>query len=239
MEVRRCNLTALLAATKKREMMLEAMIFDFDGLILDTESTELQSWMELYESFGLQISIESWVKTIGVPNGLVNRYDELQKQVGHQIDIPSMRTKRHKRNDELNYKQTIQPGVVELLRDAKENDIKLAIASSADHNWVDNHLIRLGIIDFFQEIICSDDTQAHKPSPVPYLKALELLNVKNQNAIALEDSPNGIASAKAANLFCIAVPNEITKGLDLSKADKRIETLKDCSLETIKEWMRN
>ena len=219
--------------------MLEAIIFDFDGLILDTESTELQSWKELYESFGLQISMDNWIQMIGIPNGKVDRYQELENQVGHKIDIDSLRNRRHKRNEELNRLQEVRPGVLDLIREASANNVKLSVASSADHNWVDNHLSRLGIINYFTRIICSDDTQAHKPSPEPYLKALEHLKVQSKNALAIEDSPNGIASAKSANLFCVAVPNQITKNLDLSKADIRIDSLKDYSLDMIKELIEN
>jgi HAD superfamily hydrolase (TIGR01509 family) len=121
--------------------------------------------------------------------------------------------------------QPPRPGIVALLDDARACGLKIGVASSSKHAWVDGHLARLGLSDRFDAITCADDVARAKPFPDLYVKACERLNVDVKEAVAIEDSPNGIAAARAAGVFVTTYPNTLTRYLDVSAADHRVETL--------------
>jgi len=205
--------------------MLKAFILDFDGLILDTETTEYQSWLEIYADYGVDMTIDIWADCIGRPRGHFDAYAHLEMKCGHKIDRDVIRAKRRKRNAELNATQSILPGILNYIAYAQQHGIKLAIASSSDRKWVIGHLDRLQLTNDFDVIVCEEDTGNHKPSPEPYLEVLRLLKIRSSEAAAFEDSPNGIKAAKAAGIFCIAVPNEITRKLKIQEADIIVNSL--------------
>ena len=108
--------------------------------------------------------------------------------------------------------------------------------SSSSRSWIDSNLERLGLVDGWATVVCADgDTTRCKPSPALYLEALELLGVAAAEAIAIEDSPNGITSARAAGIFCVGFPNDVTSTLDLSYADLVVGSLEDVSLAEVLE----
>jgi putative hydrolase of the HAD superfamily len=121
--------------------------------------------------------------------------------------------------------QRLMPGVAEYLRDAHRLRLGVGIASSSRRAWVVEHLKRFAIADAFDAIVCREDVAHTKPHPQLYLEAVKRLMVVPEEALALEDSSNGIAAAKAAGLRCVAVPTVMTAGLDLSRADMRIPSL--------------
>jgi beta-phosphoglucomutase-like phosphatase (HAD superfamily) len=98
---------------------------------------------------------------------------------------------------------------------------------------VHGHLARLGLLEHFHVTRCFEDTDAHKPDPAPYLAVLDHLGVPAHEAVAFEDSPNGVTSAKAAGIFCVAVPNPVTRLLSLDHADHRMESLADERLAAV------
>jgi HAD superfamily hydrolase (TIGR01509 family) len=214
-------------------MSIRALIFDFDGLILDTESTEYQSWQELFAAHGCQLSLDLWVDCIGRPRGYFDFYTHLEEMRGAAIDREQIRTGRHARIKELNLLQPIQPGVVNYLQDARQLGIKIGLASSSSRVWVHGHLERLALYEYFTATKCVEDTGTHKPDPAPYLAVLEALNVSPSEAVAFEDSPNGIASAKTAGILCVAVPNPMTAYLQLDHADYRLESFASLSLSDL------
>jgi HAD superfamily hydrolase (TIGR01509 family) len=211
-------------------MSIRALIFDFDGLILDTESTEYQSWRELFTTHGCQLSLDQWVDCIGRPRGYFDFYKHLEEIRGTVIDREQTRAQRHARVRELNLLQPIQPGVVNYLKDARSLGLKIGLASSSSRVWVHGHLERLGLYHYFATTKCVEDTGTHKPDPGPYLAVLEALSVLSDEAVAFEDSPNGIASAKAAGILCVAVPNPMTRHLQLDHADYQLESFASLSL---------
>ena len=214
-------------------MSIRALIFDFDGLILDTESTEYQSWQELFTDHGCQLSLDLWVDCIGRPRGYFDFYTHLEEMRGTAIDREQIRTQRQTRVRDLNFLQPLQPGVVKYLQDARELGLKIGLASSSSRVWVHGHLERLSLYEYFTVTKCVEDTGTHKPDPGPYLAALDALNVLPGEAVAFEDSPNGIASAKAAGILCVAVPNPMTQLLPLDHADYRLDSFASMPLEDL------
>jgi beta-phosphoglucomutase-like phosphatase (HAD superfamily) len=111
--------------------------------------------------------------------------------------------------------------------------LKVGLASSSSCSWVNGHLERLGLRNYFDILRASDDVQCTKPDPDLYLAALGALGVRVDQAFAIEDSPNGALAAKRAGLFCVAVPNELTRRLSLDHADLRLESLTDMPFERL------
>jgi HAD superfamily hydrolase (TIGR01509 family) len=212
--------------------MTKALIFDFDGLILDTETPEFQSWVEIYESHGLSLPIAQWIDMVGRGTHEITwtPYDGLEEHLGPGWDRDRIRALRRARLDELIARETLRPGVDSLLREAETRGLKVGVASSSSHAWVDPFLKKFGIHNRFQVIKCRDDVPRAKPAPDLYLAAISDLGVHPKEAIALEDSANGIAAAKAAGLYCVAVPNSITRMMRLDQADVVVEALDRFSL---------
>lgn len=211
---------------------IKALIFDFDGLILETERPEFQSWVEIYEEHGCTLSLSNWAKGIGTWHQF-DPYEHLEVQYGRPIDRETIRAKRRQRNAELLAAESIMPGVVEYLTDARRQGLKLSVASSSSHSWVDDHLLRLGLFDQFDCIRCREDVANAKPFPDLYQAVLEALAISPAQAIAFEDSPNGILAAKRAGIFCVAVPNQITAQLSIDHANLVLPSLADMPLEDL------
>jgi HAD superfamily hydrolase (TIGR01509 family) len=212
---------------------IKALIFDFDGLILDTETPEYQVWQTIYREHGFELPHEEWGKIIG-GYGLssFDAAEHLALLAQGQLDSASLRDRHRSESRLLTLAQPILPGVMDYLREAKRLGLKLAIASSSAHAWVDTHAGRLGILHYFDKIICSDDVAAGrtKPNPDLFLEALGRLGVRRQEAIVFEDSPNGVQAARAAGIFVVAVPNPITALLAIENANLRLTSLADLSL---------
>ncbi len=211
-------------------MPFRALVFDFDGLILDTETTDFESWREVFAVHGCTLDLDAWADCIGRPAGCFDPYAHLERLSGKRIDRDGIREQRRDRLRALNLRQPIRPGVREYLEDARRMGLKVGLASSSDRAWVHGHLERLGLLHFFAATKCVEDTGAHKPDPAPYLAVLAELGLAAGEAVAFEDSPHGIAAAKAAGMLCVAVPNPITRQLRLDQADFRLESLASLSL---------
>jgi HAD superfamily hydrolase (TIGR01509 family) len=211
--------------------MIKALLFDFDGLILDTETPEVIAWQEVYSRYGVEFPVQLWGKIVG-GNGSKD-FDPvayLSEKSSQQIDADLMRADKRVRDRELVAYQAILPGVQDYITTAKAHGLRLAIGSSSNHDWIDTHLKRLGLWDSFDAVICIEDAPRAKPNPDIFLKALEALDVRAEEALAFEDSPNGVTAAKAAGIRVIAVPNPITAQLGVTGADLTLASLADLPL---------
>jgi HAD superfamily hydrolase (TIGR01509 family) len=204
---------------------MEALIFDFDGLILDTEVSELQAWREIYAEYNTELPLEQWATGIGGGVDAFDVFAHLEAQVGHPVPREEIATRRRKRRLELLAAEVLLPGIESYLHDAKRMGIKVGLASSSSRAWVAGHLSRLGILEQFDYIKCGDEVAQKKPDPELYLSALAGLGARAEHAIALEDSPNGVLAAQRAGIFCVAIPNPVTSQLALDHADLRLKSL--------------
>jgi HAD superfamily hydrolase (TIGR01509 family) len=214
-------------------LRIRALIFDFDGLILDTETPDYQVWKNIYREHGFELPDEEWGKIIG-GLGLSNfdAAEHLSLLSQGRLDSVSLRDRHRSENYALIHTQPILPGVIDYIHDAKRLGLKLAIASSSPHSWVDTHAKRLGIFEYFDQIICADDVAVGrtKPNPDLFLLALNRLKVQKNEAIVFEDSPNGVKAAKSAGIFVVAVPNAVTSLLSIEGANLTLTSLSDLSL---------
>jgi HAD superfamily hydrolase (TIGR01509 family) len=210
--------------------MARALIFDFDGTILDTEMPVYRGWADLYERHGVELDLALWQTTIG-GNEDPDHWAVLESMVG-ELD-PALREWRRARRDELLYAETVRPGVRQWLDDAEEFGIPVGIASSSPIDWVERHLDRLGLLERFACFACCNEVIPAKPDPTSYRLACEALDADPTRSIAVEDSPHGVAAAKDAGLFVIATPHDLTASLDLSRADLVVDSLEKLSLSDV------
>jgi HAD superfamily hydrolase (TIGR01509 family) len=214
--------------------MIKALIFDFDGLILDTETPVYRSWVEIYQRFELTLPFDAWVGIIGTSAAEhFDPFDQLDAQLNRILDRKKLAAERRAIELSLVIKNPVLPGVERLIAAAQKTGLKLAVASSSSRDWVEGHLIRLKMIQHFDVICCSEDVPRTKPNPALFLLALEHLKLNSNEAIVLEDSPNGITAANRANIFSVAIPNDMTRGLEFSHADLKLASLADNSLESL------
>jgi HAD superfamily hydrolase (TIGR01509 family) len=212
---------------------IRAIIFDFDGLILDTEVPIFTSWQELYNSFGGHLSLIDWQHIVGTVSNEEDHFDDLEAQIGRTLDKTDLRPRRRQREYELIDLQAVRPGIAQYLCDARRLGLKIGLASSSPCAWVTGHLARLGLIDYFDCIRARDDVSEVKPDPELYLTVLRDLEIQPHEAIVLEDSPIGVSAARNAGLFCVAVPNPVTAVMPLDHASMRLDSLADLPLEDL------
>ena len=217
--------------------MLEALIFDFNGLVLDTETPEVLVWQSIYREHGFELPVEEWEKTVG-GFGLSN-FDaakHLALLSSGRLDSVSLRSQYRKEADAIIHASPVLPGVVSMIEEAKREGLKVAIGSSSPHSWVDAHVSRLGIMNYFDHIVCQDDVMPGRTKPHPdiFLKVLDQLAVKKDAAVIFEDSLNGVLAARRAGIFVVAVPNPLTAKMGVT-GDMTVPSLSGLSLQALSE----
>lgn len=213
--------------------MIHALIFDFDGLVLETEGPIFQSWQELYQEFGCELSLEDWADILGTMEGSFDPYIDLARKSGRSLDGDPRIQRRQERETSLILSQKALPGVEDILQNARRLGLKTGMASSSDRSWVVGHLARLDLLHYFDVIKTSDDVRLTKPDPELYQAVLKELGIRPEEAIVFEDSPNGILAARRAGIYCVVIPNAITSQLPIDHADLQLESLAEIKLEDL------
>ncbi len=216
--------------------MIKSLIFDFDGLILDTETPEVEVWKTIYAEYGFDFPAELWAPIVGGYG--ISNFDaaqHLHDLKGDSLDVQALRQRHQRESTALILQQPVREGVRDYLEAARQSHLPLAIASSSGHSWVEPHLDRLGLLRYFGKIVCAEDVPAGHTKPYPdlYLKALEELGIGAPEAVVFEDSPNGVKAARAANLYVVAIPNPLTSRLSLEGANLRLNSLADLPLSAL------
>ena len=214
-------------------MAIAGLIFDFDGLIVDTEIPAMQSWQEIYEEYGCSLPVSEWSLNLGGSGVEWDPCVYLESQAQCSLNHDDLRARRWERKLALTALQPVLSGLSDYFSAAKRLGLRLGIASSSRIAFVGEQLDRLELRHLFDEIVCRDDAAEVKPNPELYLTALTRLGIPSDECIAFEDSPNGVTAAKRAGLFCVAVPNELTGQFPLNHADLQLKSLADLSLEDL------
>lgn len=217
-------------------MTIRALIFDFDGLIVDTETPDVVVWQKIYDEHGLEFPIDSWAQVVGGYGA--SDFDaarHLARLAPEAVKADEVRQRHRALSDALTLTQPLLGGVTRVLDEAGRLGLRLAVASSSTHAWVDAHLQRLKLFDRFELVVCSEDVAAGRTKPHPdlYLKALECLRLPAGEAMALEDSPHGVRAARAAGLFVVVIPNPTTARLPFEGESMRLNSLLDLQLEQL------
>ena len=216
--------------------MLSGLVFDFDGLIMDTEWPEYRSIAHCFEDHGLHFPPERWVHVIG-SSWNVDWVADLEAELGAPLDREALHALRRERARALREPATVLPGVRELLTEARQAGLGLAVASSSPREWVEPWLDQLGLRPFFALTRCLDDVSAAKPDPELYVSACAGLGIDPASGVALEDSANGVTAANAAGMVSVAVPNQLTRYLDLSHAHLVVDSLADIGVSHLHRLM--
>lgn len=207
--------------------MIKAIIFDFDGTIIDTETAWYEAFRDAYSKHDVDLTLELYSGCIGTSLHTFNPYEYLVTQMKLPVNLDSFRKSVRSYHSTLMEKEEIRPGVLDYLKAAKNAGLKIGLASSSTREWIDTYLTKLGIADYFECIRTADDVQKVKPDPELYLQTLSCLRVEPQEAVAIEDSPNGARAAAAAGMYSVVIPNKITAQLEFEPSNYRLESLSD------------
>jgi HAD superfamily hydrolase (TIGR01509 family) len=214
--------------------MIKALIFDFDGLILDTETPEYQALNEVYKEYGHSLSIEIYGRVVGAQYGYAfEPVIHLQSLTGKSIDYNSFWERVNQRRMDVIEHSPLLPGVEAHIQAAKARGLKLAVASSSPHSWVDGHLKRLGMFRYFDVVMCKDDVREVKPDPELFLAALSALHLQPEEAVVYEDSPNGVLAARRAGMRVVLIPNPVTAPLHFEGETIRLRSLAEMPLDDL------
>ncbi len=210
--------------------MIDTLIFDFDGVIIDTETPDYDTWREVFHSYGVELERTWWSRFIGGASGVMDVCQLLEDVTGSRVDRTKLQQRRRRRYLDVVRAKPLLPGVLDYIQGAKQLGLKLAVASSSSHRWVDGHLADRGLLQYFDSVKCSDDVARVKPDPELYLLSVSQLRTRPENVVVIEDSANGVTAAKGAGVFCVVVPNPMTKDLAIDHADVRLDSLSDMTL---------
>ncbi|NQX63471.1 HAD family hydrolase [Paenibacillus qinlingensis] len=214
---------------------IRALIFDFDGTILDTETAWYEAFREAYLEHEVELTLEMYGQCIGTSLHVFDPYEYLITELKLPLDRNAFRDNVHGRHSEKMAHEGIRPGILAYLTAAKELGLRIGLASSSKRAWIETYLAQLGIGDYFETIRTAEDVALVKPHPELYQLALKDLGVQPDEAIAIEDSPNGARAAAAAGMHYIVVPNPVTKFLSFDGEPRTVGTLEELSLKALLE----
>jgi putative hydrolase of the HAD superfamily len=213
-------------------MSLRGLLFDFDGLVIDTETPELLAWREVWADHCHAFPMDRFYSGLGQVGG----FDAAAAlgELVEGLDREAVTRRHDERKLTLIELEELRPGILDYLGEAKKRGLATAIVSSSSRRWIDTHLVRLGRTEDFDVIVTADhDPDRGKPAPTLYLEALDLLGLAPSEAVAFEDSPNGVRAAKAAGIFCVAIPNSVTDSLNFDEADLVVASLAELPFSSL------
>ena len=219
--------------------MIDTLVFDFDGVIIDTEKPDFETWQQEFGYHGVELDRALWSGIIGGSHTRFDVFGHLQELVGRELDEKAVRTRRLRRYLDIVESSPLLPGILDYLTGARDRGLKVGVASSSNRDWVGGHLTRLGLMKYFATVRCSDDVDSVKPEPDLFLAAVEGLGSSPKAAVAIEDSANGVTAALRAGLFCVVVPNDMTKDLAIDEAHVRLDALSDLPLDELLDRARS
>ncbi len=211
---------------------IAAVVLDFDGLILDTETPVFEAWRAAFREHGQELSLDDWQHSLGT-NGGFDPMARLLDLTGGAVDREAVLREVQEANRRACDAQPLLPGVETLLAEAQGLGLGRAVASSSSRAWVLGWLARHGIGERFQVVCGRDDVAQVKPAPDLFLLAAERLGIAPAACLVFEDSPNGMRAARAAGMRCVAVPNALTRQLSLPDPDLVVGSLAERSLAAI------
>lgn len=208
-------------------MAISAVLFDFDGVLVDTEWAIYQAWLRTFQSHGHDLPLEIYTQCIGSDFDTWSPKTHLEDLTGASFDWHDLDTRRQ--SEIMCELEAAGPmdGVVSQLEKLNSQRIPCAVVSSSSHSWVDTWLEKLDLLRYFQTVVCRGDAPRIKPAPDLYLEAAKRLALAPSDCLVIEDSLNGIRSATAAGMIAWAVPNRVTANLDFSAAGRILGSLSE------------
>ncbi|GAB6989118.1 HAD family hydrolase [Paenibacillus pini] len=213
--------------------MTQAIIFDFDGLMVDTETPAYHAFCQVYAEYGQELPLLTYAKCVGTSFDVFNPYTHLVELLDHKVETELIRTKVDVIFKEMLQAATPRPGVEQYLKSATAMNLKIGLASSSFYEWIEPYLIKFDLRHYFDAICTADVVSEVKPNPELYLLCAEKLGVDPADAIAFEDSINGSKAAFAAGMPCVIVPNEMTKHYTFLEYSLMIPSMTDMALADV------
>lgn len=212
--------------------MLKAVIMDFDGVIIDTESV----WYEVYKEWFKQeanyaLELEEFLICVG--SNYESLFTELEKTKGMYIDHENFFEDTLQLFIEQSDQLPPKNGIVDFIKSVKNKGLQLSLATSSTRPKPVKHLKRLGLIEYFDYLITADDVERIKPFPDLFNTAASQLGVKKDEAVVIEDSNNGLIAANKAGIKTIVVPNDITKYSDFDYYYKKVDSLEEVNISEL------
>jgi len=215
----------------------DAIIFDFDGTLIDTETADFTACQMLYREHGANLTLEYWApKIVGILDGYDVLFDELIRRSNNGLTRTDLWRRIHQLWDLTLQDMGLMPGVERLLPELRAAGYPLAIATASDRDWVNRWLAHFNLAPYFQTIATGDDVAHNKPAPDVYLLAASELSVRPARCLVFEDSMAGTRSAKSAGMTVVAVPSPVTQPLDFSQADRVIAGLAQVTPKWIEDF---
>lgn len=209
-------------------MAFAAVLFDFDGVLVDTEWAIYQSWRRVFEAHEHELPLEIYTRCIGSDFATWSPKTHLEDLTGLSFDWHDLDARRQEEiMADLTHEGPMH-GVLDFLEALKAEQIPCAVVSSSSHRWVDGWLEKLGLTEYFRTTVCRGDAPRIKPAPDLYLEAAKRLSIAAAECLVIEDSLNGLHSAKTAGMSAWIVPNRVTECLDFTPADRVFRSLADC-----------
>ena len=218
------------------DLPFEAIIFDMDGTLIDTESADFRACQMLYEELGMTLLLNEWAKKIvGSTDGYHHLFEELARQSNDGL-TPDNLWQRIRQLWQVTFQDIgLMPGVESLLPKLQTAGYSLGLASASDREWVNRWLTHFNLNPYFQVIATGDDITHNKPAPDIFLFAATQLQVDPKRCLVFEDTAQGVMAAKSAGMTVIAVPNLVTKTLDFSRADEVTDGLENVTIEWLQQ----
>ena len=217
-------------------MIFSAILYDFDGTIVDTETPIFEIWREIFRERGLTLELDAWALTLGT-HGTFDPVTHLEELSGEQVEreplIEKIRPLVRRRCSE----QPLRLGIPEILVEARALRLKTAVASSSAGEWIARWIEHYRIADAFDRVVSREHVERYKPEPDIFLEAAGQLGVAPEKCLVIEDTPNGVLAARRAGMFCVAVPNELTRRLEFPPSDLTFPSLAGRTLAELAELL--
>lgn len=214
--------------------MINGIIFDFDGLIFDTETHQYNVLQEMFLEHDSELPLSRWQQEIGTYTGFLP-FVYLEEQIKRKLDQEALQKVFQEKFNKKLFDEKARPGVEDYLKAATALNLKIGLASSSNYEWVSNHLKRLKLFDYFSCIKTADDVDLVKPDPALYHEAATCLGLDPNECLVFEDSANGALAAKKAGMSCVIVPNEVTKAMEFCTVEHQLNSMSDLSLQEVLE----
>jgi HAD superfamily hydrolase (TIGR01509 family) len=208
-------------------MEIAAVLFDFDGVLVDTEWAIYQAWRRTFRTHGHDLPLEVYTRCIGSDFATWSPKTHLEELSGLAFDWHDLDARRQEEIMRDLTDEKPMPGAIGLLGQLTAKGLRRAVVSSSSHHWVDGWLEKLAFAGHFETVVCRGDAPQIKPAPDLYLEAAKRMGLSPSECLVIEDSFNGVKSAKAAGMRVWVVPNRVTAGLDFSAADRVFPSLVD------------
>jgi len=210
-------------------VLIKAVIFDFDGTIIDTESAVFETYRGLLmDEYLYDLSLETFSSIVGTTDGAL--FDLIDKTLENPINRKLFTEKAHLQLTKVKDQLVLREGFLDILKNIKEKGLQLALASSSKREWIVGFLEQHKLTEYFPIIFTAEDVDEVKPNPALYIKSLEALGLDQDEVIAVEDSANGSLAAIRAGINCLVIPNEVTQALEFHKEAHIIESYADFDL---------